>query len=113
MENVNSVYKFKCNICSASYTGESKRALYHRIEEHQKDIDNKTNKVVPNHCINGHDFDLNKVSILDREPNLYKRRTSETLHIQIDKFSINEQKDTRHLNSNYKNLMNYISNKLQ
>ena len=111
MENVNSVYNFKCNICQASYTGESKRALYHRIEEHQKDIDNNRDKVVPKHCINGHGFNLNKVSILDRKPNLYKRRISENLHIQINEFSINDQKDTRILNSNFKNLMNYVAKK--
>ena len=55
MENVNSVYNFKCNICQASYTGESKRALYHRISEHKKN-DNNRDKVIPNHCINGHGF---------------------------------------------------------
>ena len=79
--------------------------------EHQTDIENKTNKVVPNHCINDHSFNLNKVYILDREPNLYKRRTSESLCIQTDKFSINDKKDTKCLNSNYKNLMYYIATK--
>ena len=92
MDNVHSIYKFKCNICKASYTGKSKRALNYRIGENQTDIDNKTNKVVPNHCINGISFNLNKVYILDREPNLYKRRTSESLRIQTYKFSINNKK---------------------
>ena len=111
MENVNSIYNFKCNICEASYTGKTKRALYHRIGEHQKDIYNNREKVVPNHCINGHGFNLNKVSILDRETNLYKRRISENLHIIVNKFSINDQKDTRFLNSNFKNLMYYVAKK--
>ena len=30
-ENVNSIYKIKCNICKASYKGESKRALHNTI----------------------------------------------------------------------------------
>ena len=110
LENVNTVYKFKCNNCKYCYVGESKRALYIRLEEHEKDVKNNCDKPVPNHCVNNHMFEFNKVSIMDFEPNLFKRKISEMLHIQAN-FTVNKKEDTMFLNSFYKNFINYITRK--
>ena len=110
LEDVNSVYKLKCKICPAVYIGESKRPLFHRMNEHKKDIEHKRDKAVANHCINNHDIDWKKISIPDREPNLHKRRISEMLYIQLENDAINDKKDKQFLNNNYKTLMHIISN---
>ena len=75
-----SVYKIPCNNCSASYVGESKRHLEVRIGEDKESNEEKF--VVFSHQKNyNHSFDWDNVSILDREPNFWKRQISEMIHI--------------------------------
>ena len=57
------VYIFSCKKCDMCYIGESKRALRERLNVH---INNKNKESVATfHKKNGHDFDWNKIQILD------------------------------------------------
>ena len=100
----NVVYQLKCNKCTASYVGESKRLLTYRCMEHQRDIRKKHDKVVPNHCTNGHNINWDKISILDNEQNLYKRHISKMLHIQLQDRPLNKKCDTNSLQKSYKHI---------
>ena len=62
------------------------------MNEHKKDIEHKRDKAVANHCINNHDIDWKKISITDREPNLYKRIISEMLYTELENHAINGKK---------------------
>ena len=97
------VYKFRCNLCPASYVGQTKRSLSARINEHKScRIDNS---VVSSHILEfNHDFDWKNVKILDIEPDYFKRSLSEMLFINSDKNNINLKEDVSKLNRIYSSL---------
>ena len=107
-EQTNIVYKFNCKNCTATYIGESKRALRVRINEHK----NKKNSesVVCEHQLEfNHEFDWENTKIVDYVSDYRKRLTSEMIHIKFNKFSINKKEDIFTLNRIYFSLLNRLN----
>ena len=103
-QNSSVVYKINCNDCDASYVGQTKRQLKTRIKEHKNNINGNINRfsVISEHIIKEkHDFNWDKVKILDHETNYHKRIISEMLHIKEQKNGINLNKDTELLCDSY------------
>ena len=101
----NSVYKINCKQCPASYVGESKRRLFIRKQEHQKNYNN----VINGHCQTlNHTFDFKNTSILETERNRRKRKISEMIYISLQEESINLQNDTKNLHKPYTSLIKRI-----
>jgi len=100
----NVVYKILCKDCDASYVGQTGRQLNTRISEHRAHIrrNTTTNSVITDHRLNhNHDFDWNNIRVLDTERNIFKRLTSEMLHIKFQSESLNLQTDTDFLDHAY------------
>ena len=75
----NVVYKISCNNCDASYVGQTGRQLKIRITEHRNHIRHNTSvrSVITEHRLQyDHDFQCDKVKILDEEPCFKKRLIS-------------------------------------
>jgi len=81
--------------------GQTKRQLKTRIIEHSSDINKESIKnpsVISNHWISlDHNFDWNKIKILDRKLSYNKRLTSEMIFIKRQKIGLNLQSDTESL----------------
>ena len=107
----NAVYRLQCADCVASYVGEAKRILCNRLKDHKRDVEYKRDRVVPNHCKTGHKFDWEKTSILDIEPNIFKRHISEMLHINLQIKPVNKKEDTKLLHSSYSSLIQNMNRK--
>ena len=107
------MYRIPCKDCECTYVGETKRALSHRKEDHERDVENKVlDKVIPRHCVGKeHNINWNKISILDFERNYWKRRTSEMLHIHLKSSSLNKKEDTRFLHDAYVSVLDNIKHK--
>ena len=73
-----------------------------KISSKLKNFNIKTVNTINN---NEHEIDWNRTQIIDREPKLMKRLTSETLHIKNSKISTNLQKDKEQFNNIYLPLM--------
>ena len=107
-ENNNVVYQFVCEECPGTYTGQTKRQLKSRIDEH-RNLNQKT--VVSEHALTyDHNFNFDKTVILDHESNYHKRIVSEMLHIKYCKDSINRQEDTQKLSYIYGPIMRKFRN---
>ena len=87
------VYKISCNNCDASYVGQTGKQLKTRITEHRNHIRYNTfvHSVIIEH---DHDFQWDKVKILDEERCYRKRLISEMFNIKKQKNSLNLQTDT-------------------
>ncbi|XP_018361292.1 PREDICTED: uncharacterized protein LOC108760021 [Trachymyrmex cornetzi] len=108
----NVMYKINCNDCDASYVGQTKRTVKTRITEHRNDIrkTNSNHSVITEHRLNfNHDFDWDKVEIVDNERFLYKRRIAEMIHIQLQKNGLNSQSDTEFLHHAYISILNDLN----
>jgi len=89
---------------------QTKRQLKTRVREHCNNIKSR-HLIISEHILNyNYSFDWEKVEILDRESNYYKRLIYEMLHIKEQKNGINSQKDTEFLEEFYYCLLNNISN---
>lgn len=100
----NVVYKISCKDCNATYVGQTKRKLKTRINEHRADIkkSSRTPSVITAHRLDyNHEFNWDKVEVLDREPVLHKRLTAEMIHIKRQEEGLNKQSDTESLSNNY------------
>jgi len=103
----NVVYKINCLECNASNVGQTKRTLNTRISEHRNHIrrDSVQSSVITNHRLeSGHDFDWDRVEVLDEELNFNKRLVSEMIHIKKQKQGLNLKKDTDLLHPIYSEL---------
>jgi len=103
----NVVYKINCTECEASYVGQTKRNLNIRISEHRNHIRRSSPQpsVITDHRLEfGHDFDWDKVEVLDEELNLNRRLISEMIHIKKQKKGLNLKKDTDLLHPIYSDL---------
>ena len=99
------VYRFSCKACKTTYVGEAKRALRVRLDH----IKNKQkNSVVTLHKNNVHDYRWDKVTILDKESNYFKRLISEMIHINLEDNSLNKKTDVNSLNRIYNGILNYL-----
>lgn len=91
----------------------TKQYLKKRIYQHSYDCreinKNKNEKtaLAMHHFDNNHDFDFEKVKILDRENNYFKRCISEMIQISIND-TINLRSDVESLSIVYSNLLTKI-----
>src|SRR5436190_6639905 len=110
-QHSNVVYKISCADCGASYVGQTRRLLLTKIKEHRSHISRNTlqKSVITNHRLTGHEFKWEEVEVLDREPILNKRLTSEMIFIKRQKNSLNMQSDTDNLNAAYIPLLENFS----
>lgn len=94
----NVVYKISCDNC-ASYVEQTRRFLKTRIHKHRNHINMNTAQhslsVITDH--RNYKFEWNSVKILDEEPILSKRLTSEIIYIKRQRNSLNLQSDPEHL----------------
>ena len=77
----------KCNKCSSKYIGESGQTLKQRDIGHKSDINTKkTRSGLFKHIQEnpGHEIDWENQIILDREPNMFKRRIKEAMFIRAN-----------------------------
>ena len=87
------------------------RQLKIRITEHRNHIRHKTSvrSVITEHRLQfDHDFQWDKVKILDEEPCYRKRLISEMLNIKKQKNSLNLQTDTKGLHKVYLPIINKV-----
>ncbi|XP_018313144.1 uncharacterized protein [Mycetomoellerius zeteki] len=78
----NVVYKISCKGFDASYVGHMCRQLKSRVTEHKNHIrwNTSTRNVITEYRLQeGHDFDWDTVTILDKGPHYRKRLTSEMI----------------------------------
>lgn len=114
LKNINKcniIYKIDCKNCDASYVGQTGRQLQTRVKEHRNHIRwNSTNRsVITDHRLEyNHDFDWDGVKVLDKEPMVAKRLTSEMLFIKRQNNSLNLQTDTELLPDIYATLINKL-----
>ena len=109
-QQTNVVYKLNCNNCSVSYVGQCKVELRSRMYGHKNDMNKEPEEqsVVSKHRNIGHEFNWDKIKILDKEPNYDKRLISEMIHISACKHSINKKTDTQNLHTPYISLLHKI-----
>jgi len=92
------VYKISCHDCEASYIGQTKRQLRTRINEYNSDIRKKNGSpsIISEHWLNhNHDFEWDKVEIINNEPSYRKRLISEMIYIKKkQQQGLNKQSDT-------------------
>lgn len=106
------IYKIPCNNCQAQYTGQTKRYLQTRCDEHKRNCKNKNSNngkcALVGHVLQtGHTFNFNETKILDTEYNLHKRLTLEMLYINNDKNNINLKTDISNLSNIYINILKF------
>jgi len=107
--NMNVVYKINCKDCDASYVGQTGRQLKTRISEHKNHINRNTSalSVITEHRLQmNHEFDWERVEILDVEKYFNKRIVSEMINIKCQKNGINLQTDTESLDRAYFSVLN-------
>ncbi|EFN65284.1 hypothetical protein EAG_04622, partial [Camponotus floridanus] len=104
LHKTNVVYKIDCADCDASYVGQTSRKLSTRISEHRLHIGRNTSSrsVITDHRLSyNHDFKWDDITVLDNEPNLYKRILSEVIFIKRQTNGLNFQTDTECLPDSY------------
>ena len=85
------VYSVPCEVPPDKYIGQTKRKLKVRIREHERSCKGDLSGIQPNmtndngipiHCAStGHKFLFEQTKILAREPNNFRRRVIEGIHI--------------------------------
>lgn len=89
----------------------TKQYLKQRLYQHQYDCKernrNKTEKtaLAVHHFTEGHNFDFEKVEILDTESNYNKRTLSEMIHIFLNN-TVNSRTDVANLSLHYNHILN-------
>lgn len=111
----NVVYNIKCSNCEANYIGQTKRQLKTRIKEHNYSVSFQHKKsVIFTNCLEtGHSFNWSTTKILDKEPNYFKRLTSEMVNIKIKENTINVMQDTALLDDACFPYLNHIKQDIQ
>ena len=96
------VYHIKCGDCSASYVGETERQLKTRVKEHHK---TKSSPLCEHLTKEGHSFSKEQVSVLQQEPDWFKRGVAEAIHIQRESPSLNRDQGRHKLPAIYRELL--------
>lgn len=67
--------QISCGDCDVSYVGQTKRQFNTRINKHRKNINRPWVgiSVVSKHRLNGHEFELDSIHILDRESSYWEK----------------------------------------
>ena len=102
------VYKVKCKNCISVYVGEKKQRLCDRCYRHKLDIKNKkmvNSSMLSKHEITeNHEFDFDKIEIIQRAPFYHSRKTAESMHIIKNPTAVNYMKGNANVNNAYKNI---------
>ncbi|XP_055527260.1 uncharacterized protein LOC129719869 [Wyeomyia smithii] len=106
----NVVYSIPCGTGDGKmYVGQTSRKLDTRIGEHKNDIKRKDNRTgLTQHTLgDGHVFDFEKVTILERIVDQESRITAETFHIKLvgERNAVNLQRECGTFNTNYNALV--------
>lgn len=113
------VYRIQCE-CQKCYIGETMQYLDKRMQQHRYDcrnnrmhIEDKT-ALAKHHFQTGHQFKFNEVTIIDSEPQLYRRKVSEMIHISLND-TVNIKTDTTDgLSGIYNNILQiYKTNRIK
>lgn len=101
--NSNIMYTINCSSCDASYVGQTERQLQTKLTDYQRFYQTYKRQSDVNWHRNdlGHDFQWDKVEILDKEQFYHKRLISEILHIKTQKAGVTLMKDAELLDAIY------------
>jgi len=97
--------------CDSTYVGQTKRTLHTRVSEHKNHLRRNLaqNSVITEHRLKfKHDFNWDKVKVLDKEMNYNKRLISEMIFIKRQTRGLNAQTDTALLDAIYNDLFHSI-----
>ena len=87
------MYEISCNpniACQDAYIGEISQPLQHRLRQHCRSSYNGNDSAVLKHIIaNGHQIDVNRVTILNREENCLERDVKEAAWVRAKNQSLN------------------------
>jgi len=100
-----------CKDCNATYVGQTGRKLKIRINKHRNHVRKNTNteSVITEHRIKfNHEFDWDKIIILDKRRFLNEQLISEMLHIKRQDNSLILQTDTKYLHYAYVSIMSKL-----
>lgn len=102
------VYKVDCT-CNKSYVGQTKQYLKNRVQQHERDIRNKSlHTGISQHAVEtGHVVKWDSIRILEKEENDEKRRFLEMAHIICGQNLLNKQTDF----DSYKGVYNHVLKK--
>nr|XP_021206294.2 uncharacterized protein LOC110385892 [Bombyx mori] len=110
------VYKIPCS-CDLCYIGQTRQYLSNRVKQHIYDCKNinilKANKtaLATHHFDQHHNFEFDKIEILDKEMNWWKRNVSEMIFIKTND-TVNKRTDTNNLIILYNDILKeYKSNR--
>jgi len=113
----NVIYKIDCKNCDGCYIGQTKQYLKKRVYQHKYDcnivnIDKTEKTALPQHHFDqeNHVFNFDEVSIMDKEPNWFKRNVGEMIQIEINTNNINFKTDALKLNPIYKSILHKYRN---
>ena len=79
----NVIYEIDCSNCQVVYSGESKRSLKSRSDEHERSFRNCdfVKNEIAKHCWEAdHNFNWDQKKVIDRESRLIPRKIKETNH---------------------------------
>lgn len=102
------VYRVDCKDCDGKYPGQTKQRIGQRMGGHKSHI--KAGKLTQTtgltiHAVKEkHQFDFEKVTILDHIPNYHHRLIAEKMHICKTENTVNLQCETNGLHESYVNL---------
>lgn len=107
------IYKINCkgnanDPCNLCYVGTTKNFLKQRLVGHKSDIrlKNVSKTALSKHSVEkDHQPDFDNTEILQREKNISKRYTLETLHILNNNNNMNRKQDTQNISSIYRSLV--------
>ena len=103
------VYNIPCIYFTVNYIGTTKRLLTTRIQEHKKDIYNpleKWNALTKHTWPQNHEFNFDRIKIVDTSNNYKKRMILEMTHIASNPHVVNQRMDTENLSVFYLPLLN-------
>ena len=96
------IYKFQCSNYNSTYYGETERHLKVRAGEHismspltGKRVNNNKKSSVTDHCLLvGHVCSFEDFTVLNYEPDKFKRLIKESLFVTKDKLLLNKQDES-------------------
>ena len=98
--------------CNVYYVGQTSRKLKSRVYEHQRDVrlKNQHSALAAHHSMYKYSINFDRVKILDKENNYFKRLLSEMMYIEFQTTNINRIHDTQNLHPKYKNIIKALKN---
>jgi len=109
------IYQIKCNNCNKCYIGETTRDFKIRLKEHEADIRHKRiqKSAVALHMSQnpGHEIDLTKSNIIEKEPRWMHRKYKESMYIRNSDHTMNLDKGL-HINTIWSSVLQPLFNKL-